>query len=102
MMKVASAISVAIRTSSSRSRMRSNIYFPSGLAFSFWPALSHSAASIVASVGRAPRLLEEFIDQGLADALCHIMVNRIERLAHRGVLLRRQRHDLALASLLDV
>src|SRR5437763_1952636 len=52
-------------------------------------------------VGRAPRLFEEFIDQGLTDALGHILVNQFERLAHCRVLLRRQRHDLALAGLLD-
>ena len=34
-------------------------------------------------VGRAPRLFEEFIDQGLTDALGHILINRFERLAHR-------------------
>ena len=54
-----------------------------------------------ALVGRAPRLLEEFVDQRLTDALGHILINRFERLAHRRILLRRERHDLALAGLLD-
>src|SRR6266702_3121791 len=54
------------------------------------------------SVRRAPRLLEEFVDQTLADAVRDVLVDRLHRLAHRGVLLRRQRDDLALAALLDL
>ena len=66
------------------------------------PTARKPASNVYALVGRAPRLLEEFVDQRLADALCHILVNRFERLAHRRILLRRQRDDLALAGLLDL
>src|SRR5439155_13697158 len=52
-------------------------------------------------VRRAPRLREEFVDQRLADAAGDVLVDRLHRLAHGGVLLRRQRYDLALAGLLD-
>ena len=131
MISVASAISVAIKISSSRSRMRRNINVPlqdrprhcslvtpiplrplrpqspsiqiaqsgqrKGLPRRRTEALRQSSL-----VGRAPRLLEEFVDQRLADALCHILVDRFERLAHRRILLRRQRDDLALAGLLDL
>src|SRR5260370_17026299 len=45
--------------------------------------------------------LDELVDQGLADPARDVLVDRLHRLAHRGVLLRRQRDDLGLAGLLD-
>src|SRR3981081_1843926 len=102
MMKVAAAISDAISISSSRSRMRRNINSPVRIipeaVRMIWrdPFLRPVAAAPrqqrgfraesmeapVVSVGRAPRLLEELVDQRLADARCHVLVNRIQRLAH--------------------
>src|SRR3954463_6877582 len=122
MMTVAAAISDAISISSSRSRIRRNINVP----LKGWPNQTRPfvipAASVAdafprqrkglraqarkprssVSVGRATRLLEEFVDQGLADAAGDVLVDRLHRLSHVGVLLRRQRHDLALAGLLDL
>src|ERR1700688_2653329 len=46
--------------------------------------------------------LDELVDQRLADPACDILVDRLHRLAHGGVLLRRQRDDFGLAGLLDV
>src|SRR3981081_2593879 len=63
---------------------------------------AESMEAPVVLVGRAPRLLEELVDQRLADARCHVLVNRIQRLAHGFILLRRQRDDLALAGFLDL
>src|SRR6185436_16924900 len=70
-------------------------------SFAPFPAMTARRRSPAPTlVGRAPRLLEELVDQGLADAACDILVDRLYRLAHRGVLLRRQLDDLALASFL--
>src|SRR5579883_2707308 len=50
----------------------------------------------------AAGLLEEFVDQRLADAGGDLLVDRHHRLSHGLVLLRRQRDDLGLAGLLDL
>ena len=46
--------------------------------------------------------LDEFIDQRLTDPVCDVLVDRVHRLSHGGVLLRRQRDDFGLAGLLDL
>src|ERR1700676_5261103 len=45
--------------------------------------------------------LDELVDQGLTDPARDVLVDRLHRLAHCGVLLRRQGDDFGLARLLD-
>src|SRR6516225_12173606 len=49
----------------------------------------------------AAGLFQELLDQGLTDPRGHLLVDRHHRLAHRLVLLRRQRNDLVCAVLLE-
>src|ERR1700722_19664659 len=86
---VAAAISEAIRISSSRSRIRSSTNVPL------------RACPKNALVGHAAGFLDEFVDQGLTDPGGDILVDRLHRLAHGDVLLRRQGVDFGLAGLLD-
>src|SRR5882724_6272993 len=58
--------------------------------------------SPVQSVANLAGFFQELVDQRLTDAARDVLVDRIYRLAHRGVLLRRQRDDLGLAGLLDL
>src|SRR6478735_7350907 len=121
MIVVASAISVAINISSSRSRMRSSINVPpSGQTRSDLTLLflcdptslrpRHERASVpvarkpdsVVLVRRAAGLLDELVDQPLTDATGDVLVDGLHRLAHGGVLLGRQLDDLALAGLDDL
>src|SRR5271168_4332017 len=102
---VASPIRLAMMISSSRSRMRKNINVPGDnrAALSNRPTMHALPRRLHVGDGSVHRaaagLFQEFVDQGLTDARRHVLVDRQHRLAHRLVLLLRQRDDLGLAGL---
>src|SRR6478672_9573471 len=53
------------------------------------------------SVAGAAGFLHELVDQGLTNAARDVLIDRLHRLAHGGVLLRRQGDDFGLAGFLD-
>src|ERR1700736_6636400 len=55
-----------------------------------------------ALVGGSAGFLDELVDQRLTDPARDVLVNRLHRLAHGGILRRRQRHDFGLAGFLDL
>src|SRR5260370_20682742 len=60
-----------------------------------WPNLEN------ALVGSSAGFLDELVDQRLTDPARDVLVNRLHRLAHGGILFRRQRDDFGLAGFLD-
>src|SRR5580704_11710701 len=107
---VAAPIRPAMMISSSRSRILSNMQVPradraarpAANPAHFIPSRRARPKQSPASVHRAAAgLLQELVDQRLTDPRGHVLVDRHHCLAHRLVLLSRQRDDLGLAGLLN-